>query len=106
MTRAHLRALIAAAACAGALALYGYGVHGEARLHTDDPRQRIYVAHILQGDALNLGKETALADAYWRRYEDVAADPVFGRAGQLGVHGAREHFNRHGQRENRQWPDN
>lgn len=103
MTRAHLRAAVAATACVGALALYAYGFLGEPRLRAGDTRQRTYAAHILQGDALNLGKEAVLAESYWRRYGDVAADPVFGRAGQLGVHGAREHFNRHGQRENRRW---
>ncbi|MBT5812553.1 MAG: hypothetical protein HOI19_19435 [Rhodospirillaceae bacterium] len=103
MTRAQLRAAVAATVCVGALALYAYGFLGEPRLRADDPRQRTYATHVRQGDVLNLGKEAALAEAYWRRYGDVAADSIFGRAGQLGVHGAREHFNRPGQRENRRW---
>ena len=51
----------------------------------------------------DLQQEAALADAYWRRYGDVAADSVVGRDGALGVFGAREHYNRHGRRENRIW---
>lgn len=106
MTRASLRAFIAAAACVAALALYAYGLHGEPRLRPVDPRQRVYAAHVLQGNILDLQQETVLAEAYWRRYSDVATDPIFGRTGQLGVHGAREHYNRHGRREKRIWGEN
>ena len=49
-------------------------------------------------------RERALAEIYWARYADVAVDPFFGRAGSLGIWGAREHFNRYGKREGRRWP--
>ena len=49
-------------------------------------------------------QERILAESYWSRYADVAADIFFGREGSLGVWGAREHFDRHGRREGRSWP--
>ena len=103
MTASLIRALIAAAACIAALALYAYGFQSEPRLSDSDFQQRTYAAHILQGDATDLRKEAALADAYWLRYQDIASDSVFGKVGQLGIHGAREHFYQHGQREGRIW---
>jgi hypothetical protein len=103
VTASLLRALIAAAACIAALTLYAHGFQGEPRLRGSDFQQRTYAAHILQGDAIDLIKEAALAEAYWLRNQDVAANSVFGRSGQLGIHGAREHYNQHGQREGRVW---
>lgn len=47
--------------------------------------------------------EKMLAEAYWRRYPDVAADPEFGMSGTLGYAGAFEHYRRYGQQEERVW---
>jgi hypothetical protein len=45
------------------------------------------------------------AETYWAHYPDVANDPYFGRNGPLGIFGAREHYDRHGRREGRVWPN-
>ena len=58
-----------------------------------------------QAKAWNEEEERSLAKAYWNRYADVAADSYYGRKGTLGVWGAREHFNYHGKREGRHWPE-
>jgi hypothetical protein len=47
----------------------------------------------------------ASAERYWICHPDVAAHRFFGRNGPLAFHGAREHFDRHGKREGRVWPD-
>ena len=47
--------------------------------------------------------EEKLARAYWAHYPDVAASPLFGEKGSMGVLGAREHYMKHGRREGRIW---
>jgi FkbM family methyltransferase len=48
--------------------------------------------------------EVEKAYSYWRRYPDVANDSHYGRFGDLGVAGARRHFEEHGRKESkRQW---
>lgn len=98
-----MRQLAAGLLFAVALAAYGHGA-----MHTPllDARRgeavmlaQRTVAMAGQGHA----EEIALAEAYWRRNPDVAADRFFGRAGILSPHGAREHWSRHGRREGRRW---
>lgn len=48
--------------------------------------------------------ERRLAALYWQANPDVSESAYFGRAGPLGMLGAREHFDRHGRREGRLWP--
>jgi len=98
-----IRTGIAATAMAIAIALYIYGFSNEPRLRNGDPQQRAYALQVLKSQSHDMAQETALAEAYWRRYGDVAADPVVGRDGAMGVFGAREHYDRHGRRENRIW---
>lgn len=52
---------------------------------------------------IDTAAEEKLAHAYWLRYPDVAANPLYGEKGRLGVLGAREHYMRHGRREGRVW---
>jgi hypothetical protein len=47
--------------------------------------------------------ERRLAERYWQRYPDIAANGHFGRQGSFGIHGAREHYQRHGRHEGRLW---
>lgn len=47
--------------------------------------------------------EVALATDYWLRYPDVAADGTYGEHGQLGIYGARLHFEIAGRSEGRTW---
>lgn len=56
-----------------------------------------------QTESIDQAGEKVLADAYWRRNLDVAADEIFGPDGLLGIFGPREHFSRHGQAEGRAW---
>lgn len=50
--------------------------------------------------------EVERAYSYWRRYPDVAKDDHYGKFGDLGVAGARRHYEEHGRREfRRQWEE-
>jgi hypothetical protein len=49
--------------------------------------------------------ERTLAEAYWRRYPDVAEDGYFGKTGPYGSLGARKHFTLHGKQEGRIWDE-
>jgi hypothetical protein len=95
----------AAVCIIAALSLYAYGYLNEPRLRDGDAQQRAYARQVLKSQSRDMGQEAALAEVYWRRYGDVAADPIVGQNGALGVFGAREHYNRHGRRENRIWGD-
>ena len=65
-------------------------------------RQRM-LEEVARGKSTDLLAERMLAEAYWSRYPDVAADAVFGRTGKMGIYGAREHYQRHGRHEGRIW---
>ena len=83
-----------------ALALYGHGARIDRAFDGSDRRA------FLDRHAVNprdTAKTRALAEAYWTRNRDVADDAIFGRAGSMGVFGAREHYTRHGKREGRRW---
>jgi len=58
---------------------------------------------IARGADIDTAAEEALARAYWARYPDVRASPLYGEGGRLGILGAREHFMQHGRREGRVW---
>lgn len=51
----------------------------------------------------NMDREEELAGAYWNRYPDVAASPLWGRQGTMGVLGPREHYQLFGRLEGRHW---
>ena len=85
-----------------ALTLYGYAaLHAPALDRSANGQERRL------GKAPETAEETAeeraLAEAYWRRNPDVAADRYYGIEGQLGTAGALEHYRHHGQREGRSW---
>jgi hypothetical protein len=88
---------------AAALVFYGLAARRAPELESGARAQRAVLEDTLTARATTAEQERLLAEAYWRRYPDVGADPAFGVHGQLGVWGAREHFQRHGQREGRQW---
>lgn len=91
--------VLAAALIAGALAIKQWALQSDRRAQQEE----ILVDRASMSPA-ELAKEEALAEAYWRRYPDVAADDFFGRDGNLGVHGPRVHYERHGRAEGREWP--
>jgi len=95
-------------ALAAGLLLAGFGAYVIGGLHSPllsatERQQRDYAARIIREEPRDDAAERALAEAYWQRYPDVAADPTFGRRGRLGINGAREHFQRHGRHEGRIW---
>lgn len=49
----------------------------------------------LKRDYPDEARERMLAEIYWSKYPDVAADAYFGKNGRLGVYGPREHYRRH-----------
>jgi len=100
---ARLRLAAILAVAAAAWAVYAYGALHSPLLDPALREQRAYIDRVLHESKLDPDEERRLADLYWSRYPDVAADANFGRAGAMGVLGAREHFNRHGRREGRVW---
>jgi len=50
--------------------------------------------------------ERNLAEAYWNRYPDIAGNDIWGRAGTLGVQGARDHYHYYGKAQGRIWEVN
>ncbi len=84
--------------------VYGYGAWHSPQLNTETAAQSAYLKQMSQASQHNLEREKQLAEIYWRNNPDVSADLYFGKNGQLGILGAREHYKRHGQRENRTWP--
>ena len=103
MMATRLRGITAFTIVATAIAIYVLGFIQEPRLRGGDAEERAFARQVIKSQTRDMSEEKALADAYWRRYSDVAANPVVGRNGALGVYGAREHYNRHGKRENRIW---
>lgn len=83
------------------LTLYLLGLIHSPLLHPEQLAERRYVEHFLQQNAPDLEQERKLAEAYWRRYRDVAQDSYYGRQGPMGIFGAREHYQQHGRREGR-----
>ena len=48
-------------------------------------------------------QERVLAEAYWRRYAEVAESQVWGRKSALGIRGPRDHYRYVGRRQNKIW---
>ncbi len=100
---ARLRAVLAALAFALGLAGWLDGAWRSPLLDAGARARRERLSVLAAGHAVDLQREAALAEQYWRRYPDVGNDAFYGRKGPLGVLGAREHFNRWGRNEGRVW---
>ena len=48
-------------------------------------------------------QERILAEAYWRRYPDIAASHIWGRNSALGIRGPRDHYRNIGRRQKLTW---
>lgn len=92
----------AALGLAIAYAVYGYGFSRSPGMNPDLRTQQELLARYAKSQG-NPAEIRALAEAYWQRNPDVAADSYFGRDGEMGVFGAREHYDRHGRKEGRLW---
>jgi hypothetical protein len=87
-----------------ACAIWLYGASHSAVLDAGLAAEEIYQrAALSRGRPVDAAEERVLAGAYWQRNPDVANDTVFGEQGRFGIFGAREHYERHGRREGRQW---
>lgn len=91
-----------------ALALAAYGLYAAAALRSPlfDARERDRIAlfgALARAKAPPTEDQRTAAEAYWRRYPDVAEDGFFGRQGPMGIRGAFEHYRRHGRPEGRVW---
>lgn len=47
--------------------------------------------------------EQRLAEAYWKRYEDVRNHTYWGESGAMGIKGPRHHYEHYGKLEGRTW---
>ncbi len=100
-----VRWFVAGVAVAGALAIYLWGTFTSPVFDQQRHRERAYLRAQLASSEQRLEQEAALAEAYWLRYPDVAADPTYGRD-SMGIEGARAHYRNHGKAEGRKWgPD-
>jgi len=52
----------------------------------------------------NATDERAFAEAYWSEHQDVMTSQQYGKAGRMGIYGARAHYLRYGRSEGRLWP--
>lgn len=66
-------------------------------------QERIVLNKHARSGLIDVEREARFAQTYWELNPDVAAHFYFGRAGALGIFGAREHYDRHGRREGRPW---
>lgn len=48
--------------------------------------------------------ERALAEIYWSKHQDVMTSQRYGKAGRMGIYGARAHYLQYGRSEGRLWP--
>jgi len=89
------------------LSLAAFGVLAAHSPVASDRRyeEALVLTRLAQAATPDMACEEDLAEIYWNRNRDVADSGFFGREGALGVFGAREHFDRHGRREGRAWPD-
>ncbi|MEX2616669.1 MAG: hypothetical protein WD767_11280 [Alphaproteobacteria bacterium] len=85
-----------------AFAVYGYGIYHSPVMNPDFRAQQDLLAHYATSQHSS-EEIRMLAEAYWLRNPDVAADSYFGRNGKMGILGAREHYDRHGRKEGRRW---
>lgn len=109
-----LRRGVGFGAFVAACAVWLYGAVHSPVLDADLARQKAFADHILnrqptapavpaEAPPAAPSTETDLADAYWRRNPGVAGHHRFGRQGELGVGGARLHYDLHGRFEGRRW---
>ncbi len=97
-----IRWFVAGVAVAVALAVYLWGAFTSPVFDQQRYRERAYLRAQLASSEQRVEREAALAEAYWRRYPDVAADVTYGPGG-MGVEGARAHYRNHGKAEGREW---
>jgi len=89
---------------AAAAGVYLWGALSSELLNADSAARNAYVKKIIETRSPDYTRELELAEAYWRTYPNVAKDKYYGRNGQMGVHGARAHFEAHGKRIGWKWP--
>lgn len=82
---------------------YLWGLLTDPRLDSAARAREVFLKGTLRQASQNTVQDRALAEAYWTRYPDVAASPVYGRTSSLGFLGAREHYQRFGHNEGRVW---
>ena len=85
-----VRWFLAGVAVAAALAVYLWGAFTSPVFDQQRYRERAHLRAQLAASEQRVDREAALAEAYWRRYPDVAADVTYG-PGSMGVEGARAH---------------
>lgn len=99
-----VRKLVIAIIATVSLGVYAWGAVESPLLDEAAAARRDLLRRTLTENAPTSAAEAALAEAYWRRYPDVATDVRhFGRDSPLGILGAREHYQIHGRREGRAW---
>ena len=109
----NIRAAVGSAVFAAACGVWIYGALSSPVLDGERARQKAYIDEVLgksprqpappEAPVAAPSGEPAFARAYWTRYPDVGADPYYGANGELGLPGARAHYNRHGRFEGRRW---
>ena len=102
-TTAFARSVIGFAMLLLSYVAYAEGLRHHPQFDAAQAARLAYADHVIRTEKPADDLERRLAEIYWNRYPDVAQNAYFGRHGNLGIHGAREHYNRHGRHEGRIW---
>ena len=95
-TRREILRAIASAAIILAAAVIWLSGFLHSPIITPQPKREQTTAQIPGRTSTEDEKQRELAEAYWKRYPDVANHHYYGRNGILGIDGAQTHFNQHG----------
>ena len=99
----HWRHWAGGLAFLAALAAFGVGIVRSPVIDDVLAQERVVINKHARRGQVDVVRERAQAQSYWKRNRDVAQDRFFGIDGALGTFGAREHYDRHGRLEGRRW---
>lgn len=68
--------------------------------------ERDYLNDILFYRSPQFEVEKQSAEAYWKRYPEIADHWLWGKNGELGIRGPKDHYERFGKWEGRIWQNN
>jgi hypothetical protein len=100
-TAKRLRFWITLVVVSGSSVIWTLGFFHSPLMRPEMERERLFVKRYVEDNAPDLLAEKVLAEAYWKRYQDVKMDAYYGPKGPMGIYGAGEHYQQHGRREGR-----
>lgn len=101
ITQQKISFSIVAATIAASIGIWCTGLMDSVVVNADLRAEQQLLSMHLRNNAADLVEQRMLAEAYWRRYEDIRSDPFYGENGPNGIFGARDHYRHHGKIEGR-----